>query len=137
MGVEIKGIGTLQRKLEEKFGKANMQRISDDALKEAAQVFLTELKKELATFSGVPGTTGATLNEATLTEPYDRNGARTISVHWKGPKNRYRIIHLNEYGTVNNPNPKGKGAIARALKNAEKVYRETIIKAIERGLANG
>lgn len=137
MSVEIKGIGALQRKLEEKFGKENMQRISDDALKEAAQVFLTELKKELATFSGVPGTTGATLKEATLTEPYDRNGVRTISVHWKGPQNRYRIIHLTEYGTVNNPNPKGKGAIARALKNAEKVYRETIIKAIERGLVNG
>lgn len=133
MTVEIKGIGALQRKLEEKFGKANMQRISDDALKEAAQVFLSELKKELSTFKD----TGATVDEVTLTEPYDRNGARTISVHWKGPKNRYRIIHLNEYGTVNNPNPKGKGAIARALKNAEKVYRETIIKAIERGLANG
>lgn len=137
MSVEVRGVDALQRKLQERFGKANMQRIVDEALKEGAKVFLTELKKELATFSGIPGTTGATLKEVTLTEPYDKNGVRTISVHWKGPQNRYRIIHLNEYGTVNNPNPKGKGAIARALKNAERVYRETVKNAIERGLANG
>lgn len=134
MSVEVRGVQELQRELEQRFGEANMKRISDNALREAAQYFLLELKKELATFSGVPGTTGATVDEAQLTEPYDKAGVRTISVHWRGPKNRYRIIHLNEYGTVKNPNPKGKGAIARALKNAEGKYRETIKNAIARGL---
>lgn len=133
MSVQVKGLERLQRELEARFGEENMRRISDIALKEAAQVFLAELKKELSTFKD----TGATIDEAKLTEPYEKNGVRMISVHWRGPKNRYRIIHLNEFGTVTNPNPKGKGAIARALKNSERAYRETIKKAIERGLQDG
>ena len=137
MSVEIKGVDALQKELERRFGGENMKRISDAALKEAANNFLVALKKELATFSGVPGTTGATLEEATLTEPYDKNGVRSISVHWRGPKNRYAVIHLNEYGTIKNPNPRGKGAIARALANAEAKYRQDIENALRKGLANG
>ncbi|SFP80980.1 hypothetical protein SAMN05421839_1771, partial [Halolactibacillus halophilus] len=53
---------------------------------------------------------------------------------WKGPNGRYRIIHLNEWGTINNPNPAGKGAIARALKNSEKAYRDAVRKALKGGL---
>lgn len=137
MSVEISGVDALQKELERRFGGENMRRISDAALIEAANNFLTALKKELATFSGVPGTTGATLEEATLTEPYEKNGVRTISIHWKGPKSRYRIIHLTEYGTIKNPNPKGKGAIARALANAGAKFRQDVQEALRRGIANG
>ncbi|MGX7596294.1 hypothetical protein ACWNS2_13765 [Planococcus plakortidis] len=133
MSVEIKGVDALQKELERRFGGENMKRISDAALKEAANNFLESLKKELATFKD----TGATVEEATLTEPFDKNGVRTISVHWRGPKNRYRIIHLNEYGTIKNPNPKGKGAIVRTLKNAESQYRKDIEDVLQRGIANG
>lgn len=133
MSVEIKGVDALQKELERRFGGENMKRISDAALKEAANNFLESLKKELATFKD----TGATVEEATLTDPFDKNGVRTISVHWRGPKNRYRIIHLNEYGTIKNPNPKGKGAIARTLKNAESQYRKDIEAVLQRGIANG
>lgn len=133
MSVEVRGVDALQRELERRFGGENMKRISDAALKEAANNFLESLKKELATFKD----TGATVEEATLTEPYDKDGVRTISVHWKGSKNRYRIIHLNEYGTIKNPNPKGKGAIARALANASAQYRQDVQDALRKGLANG
>ena len=40
--------------------------------------------------------------------------------------NRYAIIHLNEWGTVKNPTPRGKGAIARTMFTTEKPYREII-----------
>lgn len=122
MSVEIKGEKKLMAELERRLGKESARRISDEALKRGARVFVKELKAEFENFKD----TGASIDEITISEPFDANGIRTVRVHWKGPKNRYRIIHLNEFGTVKNPNPRGKGAIARALKNSEKAFREAI-----------
>ncbi|MED3687293.1 hypothetical protein P4534_00340 [Peribacillus butanolivorans] len=69
-----------------------------------------------------------------ISEPMWVAGVRTVKVYWRGPKERYRIIHLNEFGTVQNPNPKGKGSIARAMRNAERAYREAIKQAIREGI---
>lgn len=125
--VNVTGMEQLERELERRFGRQAMERISDKALKNASLVFKRELLSQLRTFSGVPGTTGATVDEVTFTEPYWKDGVRTITVHWKGPKGRYRIIHLNEFGTVKNPNPKGKGAIARAIQASASAYRQAIV----------
>lgn len=134
MKVEIKGLEELERELERKFGQANVQRISDNALKAGAKVFEEALIYEFATTPDKGYAEGATIDEITVSEPYTLDGVRTITVHWRGPENRYAIIHLNEWGTVNNPNPPRKGVIARTLKNAEKAYRNAIKQAIERGI---
>jgi len=135
MGVEIKGLKELERELEKRFGKQNVQRISDKALLDGAKVFVKELQAQVKTFSDGKGySQGYTYEEITVSEPMTIKGVRTVKVHWKGPHGRYRVIHLNEWGTIKNPNPRGKGAIARALKNAEKAYRNAIKQAIERGL---
>jgi len=78
--------------------------------------------------------TGGSIEEITISEPMWVGSVRTVKVHWKGPRGRYRIIHLNEFGTIKNPNPRGKGAIARAMRSAERAYREAIKQAIERGI---
>jgi len=123
MSVNITGIDQIQRELERRLGTQALQRISDKALTKASQLFVKELKSQFQSFKD----TGASIEEITLTEPYWKDGVRTITIHWKGPKNRYRIIHLNEFGTVNNPNPKGKGAIARVLQASESAYRQAIV----------
>lgn len=130
MSVNISGHSELIAELERRFGKAHAQQLSDKALKRGAQVFVKELKRQFQTFKD----TGASIDEITLSNPMWVAGVRTIKVHWKGPKGRYRIIHLNEFGTVKNPNPKGKGAIARAMRNAENEYREAIKQAIREGI---
>lgn len=130
MSLNISGLNSLMRDLERRFGENHARQISDRALKEGAKVFILELKRQFQTFRD----TGASIDEITLSEPMTIRGIRTIRVHWKGPKGRYRIIHLNEFGTVKNPNPRGKGAIARALRNAENEYRNAISEAIGRGI---
>lgn len=130
MSVDIRGLSELLADVERRYGQAAVERLSDRALTEASQVFKSALITQLSTFKD----TGATLDELTFSEPYTLNGARTITVHWKGPKGRYRVVHLNEFGTVNNPNPNGKGAIARALQQSERSYKQAIREAIERGL---
>jgi hypothetical protein len=128
MSVKIKDFEKMVKQLEERFGPERMQRISDDALRAGAEVYVKELKSQLQTFSD----TGATVEEVTISEPITVDGLRTIKIYWKGPKDRYRIIHLNEWGTVKNPNPAGKGAIARSLQSAKAAYRKAIKQAIER-----
>ncbi|MBM7605986.1 hypothetical protein JOC75_004014 [Metabacillus crassostreae] len=130
MSVKISGLQKLEKELEKRFGKSKVRTISDYALKEGAKVFVKELKSQFESFKD----TGASIEEITISDPMWIGEARTVKIHWRGPKERYRIIHLNEFGTVKNPNPPGKGAIARALRNAENAYRNTIKEAIRRGL---
>ena len=130
MSVKIKGQKKLLADLEQRFGAKHVQRISDMALIKGAQVFKKELETQFQSFRD----TGASIDEITISEPMISNGTRMVKIHWKGPKDRYRIIHLNEWGTVNNPNPKGKGAVARAIRNAEKEYARVIKKALKDGL---
>ncbi|MET1176923.1 hypothetical protein ABG775_02915 [Peribacillus simplex] len=130
MSVKLTGAKKLITDIEKHIGKLKMQQLSDIALKKGAEVFVRELKSQFESFKD----TGATIDEITISEPLWLSGARTIKIHWKGPKDRYRIIHLNEFGTVKNPNPEGKGAIARAMRNAEKKYRDTIKRVIKEGI---
>ncbi|MFF2457621.1 hypothetical protein [Peribacillus simplex] len=130
MSVKMHGEKAVMAELEKRLGKVKAQQLSDKAMKQGAQVFIKELKIQFATFKD----TGASIEEMTISEPMWVAGVRTIKIHWRGPKDRYRIIHLNEFGTVQNPSPRGKGAIARAMRNAESAYRNAIKQAIREGL---
>lgn len=130
MKVDVRGQKQLMADLERRLGPTVMKHKVDAAITAGAKVFVKELKQQFKTFRD----TGASIEEITISEPFWMDGVRTVRVHWKGPKNRYRIIHLNEWGTVKNPNPRGKGAIARALKNSEKAYRDAIRRSLGRSI---
>ena len=130
MKVDVRGQKQLMADLERRLGPTVMKHKVDAAITAGAKVFVKELKQQFETFKK----TGASIEEITISEPFWMDGVRTVRVHWKGPKNRYRIIHLNEWGTVKNPNPRGKGAIARALKNSEKAYRDAIRRSLGRSI---
>lgn len=128
MSVKIKGLDKLIADLEKRFDKGRIQAITDEALIAGAAVFVKELKYQFKSFKD----TGASIDEITIAGPFTIDGVRTIKVHWRGPRSRYRIIHLNEWGTINNPNPRGKGKVAIALRNAEKEYRNTLKQILAR-----
>ncbi|MBT2718331.1 hypothetical protein [Bacillus sp. ISL-57] len=130
MSVKLTGEKKLLADIEKHIGKLKVQQLSDTALKKGAEVFVSELKSQFESFKDE----GYSLEEITIAEPVWENGMRVVKIHWRGPHDRYRIIHLNEFGTVKNPNPKGKGAIARAMRNAEKEYRDTIKRVIKEGI---
>ncbi|OIK11979.1 hypothetical protein BIV60_17140 [Bacillus sp. MUM 116] len=130
MGVNIRGERELLAELERRIGKQAAQRISDKGLKRAANEFVKELKRQFVTFKDQ----GYSIEEITIMEPTYVAGERVVKIRWRGLHHRYSIIHLNEWGTVKNPNPRGKGAIARAMKNSKRVYREAIKRALLEGL---
>lgn len=131
--VEINGLDILFHELDKRFSPKALQEIVDNALKEGAAVIKQELEKNFESFKD----TGASKDEITIGEPADlpTSGSRYISIYWKGPKNRYTIIHLNEFGTIKNPNPRGKGAVERALRQGAAAYKSALISSIRRAIA--
>ncbi|WP_244895456.1 hypothetical protein [Evansella clarkii] len=127
-GVRVDGMDELLKELDNRYGKEALQKKVDQALRRGAEVFKEVLVREFNRFAK----TGASRDEITFSEPMDYGGKRTIRVHWKGPEGRYRIIHLNEFGTVKNPNPKGKGAVARAARAARAAYQRVIREELGR-----
>lgn len=134
MSIEVRGLRELERELDKRLGKAKMQRVSDDALYRGAQVFLKAINREISSRPDKGYAKGWTVEDTTISEPMWLNGARTIKIHWNGPHGRYRLIHLNEFGTIKIPNPPRKGAIAVALRAAESEYKAVIRNELERAL---
>ncbi len=128
LSVEAKGMKEVMKFLDDLEGVA--EEVIDKALVEGAKVMAEYIKQHLWPFRD----TGATVKEITISEPFTENGTRMIKIHWKGPKERYRIIHLNEWGTVRAPNPPAKGAIQRAMRVGESKYFRTLKDEIEKGL---
>jgi len=130
MSVKITGINRLLGELEAKLGKKKMESVTDASLMAGAKIVYNELQKEFAKFKD----TGASMDEMKISEPSTVNGVREIRIYWQGPKNRRWVIHLNEFGTIRNPNPRGKGAVARAIENSWKPYAKALRDGIRRGM---
>ncbi len=128
--VTVNGVEETNRELERRFGQLNMGRTIDKALREGARAFKTELVYNFQSFRD----RGHSINEMVISKPMTLNGVRTVVIYWSGPKKRYTIIHLNEFGTIKNPNPRGKGAIERALRTAQSTYLSIVKREIERGI---
>ena len=128
MSVKTSGMHRIVKDIEAKYGEVRMVKAQDKALKRASKYFASQLKTNFEIFRD----TGASIQEINVTDPYFIHGnVRMVKVHWEGPKHRYAIIHINEYGTVRNPNPRGKGAIARTMVQCEKPIKQIIRETLE------
>ncbi|WP_279750777.1 HK97 gp10 family phage protein, partial [Staphylococcus aureus] len=96
MSIKISGDKSLDKELEKRFGVKEMVKIQDRALIAGAKIIVEEVKKQLKPSKK----TGALINEVTFTDPEWIKGKRTITIHWRGPKERYRLVHLIENGHV-------------------------------------
>lgn len=135
MGIRIYGVSRLIKELEAKFNKKRVQAIVDEAITNGALVLGMELRRQLKTFSDGTGySKGYTLDELTISKPMDSAGNRVIKVYWKGKHQRHRIIHLNEWGTIRNPNPRGKGKIAKAMTLSKQAYGKAVRDTLRRRL---
>lgn len=130
--VDIKGMDALMKQLDSRFSKRQLRNITDNALKKGADVIKKELESNFSTFAD----TGASREEITIGKPDNltASGTRYIPIYWSGPKNRYTIIHLNEFGTIKNPNPRGKGAVERALRSGASAYESALSSSIRRAM---
>ena len=129
MAVKVYGVNRLIGELEAKFNGKRIERLTSAALEKGALVVGMEILRQLRTFKDK----GYTIDEMTISDPYS-DGNPTVRIYWSGPHNRYRIIHLNEWGTIRNPNPRGKGKIAKALKLSRKAYGQAVRDELRRSI---
>ncbi|MDO0970879.1 hypothetical protein [Staphylococcus haemolyticus] len=126
MSVTIKGDKEIITYLENKYGKSATKRITDFALTKGGQKVVQIIKNNIDSFKD----TGESVKETTVSKPMTINGVRTVKIHWRGPKQRYRIIHLNEYGHYDRSgkwvNTAGKGVIENAMRKGRETYFRTV-----------
>lgn len=126
MSVTLRGYKELQDALERKYGRGAMKRVTDFALTKGAQKVVQIIKNNMKSFKD----TGESVEETTVSKPMTINGVRTVKIHWRGPKQRYRIIHLNEYGHYDRSgkwvNTRGKGVIENAMREGRETYFRTV-----------
>ena len=132
MSVKIKGDKEIISYLENKYGKSATKRITDFALTKGGQKVVQIIKNNIDSCKD----TGESVKETTVSKPMTINGVRTVKIHWRGPKKRYRIIHLNEYGHYDRSgkwvNTAGKGVIENAMREGRETYFRTVKEELRR-----
>lgn len=132
MTVTVKGDKEIIAYLEKKYGKSATKRITDFALTKGGQKVVQIIKNNMKSFKD----TGESVEETTVSKPMTINGVRTVKIHWRGPRQRYRIIHLNEYGHFDRAgkwvNTRGKGVIENAMREGRETYFRTVKEEIRR-----
>ena len=126
MSVTLRGFKELQDALERKYGRGAMKRVTDFALTKGGQKVVQIIKNNMKSFEK----SGASVEEVTVSKPMTINGVRTVKIHWRGPRQRFRIIHLNEYGHYDRSgkwvNTRGKGVVENAMREGRETYFRTV-----------
>ncbi|SGX20311.1 HK97 gp10 family phage protein [Staphylococcus argenteus] len=133
MSIKISGDKSLDRELNKRFGSQAMLKLQDRALISGAKVIVKEIKKQLKASKD----TGALINEVSFTEPETIKGKRTVTIHWKGSRNRYVIVHLVENGHVQKGTgkfikPIAMGGVNRAIRQGQNKYFETLKRELKK-----
>ncbi|RRG09491.1 MAG: hypothetical protein DUD32_04685 [Lactobacillus sp.] len=125
MSVNIKGMDEVLANMEKKLGQRAVSKYSNDALKVAGRYMAVKLKSAVGSYRD----TGATVNEVTVGQPRARGGVRNIKIGWDGggSKQRYRLVHLNEFGYTRfgrSYSPRGMGKVQNAFDSAKQPMKE-------------
>ena len=108
---EIKGADEIVAILEKQFSERRVSSIVNKAINIAADEYTEGLAKAISSYKD----TGATVEETTHGRATKNSSGRHIAkVGWRGPMQRYKLIHLNEFGYVRHGrsySPRGMGVI--------------------------
>lgn len=131
--INIKGNREFQQQLEKQLGKDKTNAITRKAINKAATGVKSNLKSDIEPFKD----TGATYDEIVLTNARKIKGDIRADLGWNGPQDRWRLVHLEEWGYQRNGRqikPRTFGAITKSLKSSEEMYLSTIEQEMRNSL---
>lgn len=129
--INVEGIEQTIEDLESLFGSMNLQKIKDNALKEGAAFMRDKIHEaQLKTAD-----TGAMASEVTFSDPKTIDGQRTVTIHWRGPDNRYAVVHLVENGFHDRSGKFIRPAAYGQLENVLAANRTRYIKIVQSSIA--
>lgn len=132
-GVTFTGWDETIHKLEEKFSPTKVGRIENKALEAGARVFKAHIKHGVSGYMD----TGATFNEVTAGKPRLRSGHRSVKIGWadNGSKQRWRLVHLNEFGYTRfgrTYSPRGLGRVQAAYDGSKGAAKQAQVAELRR-----
>ncbi|AOH53349.1 hypothetical protein ABE28_003215 [Peribacillus muralis] len=133
MSVEFKGFEDIYKNLQNQLSEQALSRVTNKALIAGAKEVSKAVSDEFDDFKD----TGASQDEIVIGKVTSSNGYKSVLVGWNGPKERYRLVHLNEFGYNRNGikiKPKGYGSIQRAISNSEGAFLHAVTKEMKKQL---
>jgi hypothetical protein len=130
---EFIGVKETLQAIEKKLGEKKTKKITKKAINVGAGKVGTKLKMDMIVFKDK----GYTIDEVVKKDATYKNYKAEAEIGWNGPHERYRIIHLNEWGYTRNGRqirPKGFGVITKSLKASEPIYFNTIASEVKKNL---
>lgn len=127
--VELSGFDELEKKLKN-MATGKVVQTEKKALKAGAVVVSKEISSKWQPFVGTKYSKGYTIDEMKISPVKVSANGFEVKVYWRGPHERYRIIHLNEYGYTRDGKeyePRALGLIDQSIKETE----DTVINTIE------
>ncbi|WP_436666790.1 hypothetical protein [Latilactobacillus sakei] len=115
MSIEIKGMDEVLAKLDQQLGTRKVNAYSKEALTIMGRYLAVQIKNAVASYRD----TGVTVQEIVVSTPRKKDGTLTVKIGWDGmgSRQRWRLVHLNEFGYTRSGRtyrPRGIGKIQKA-----------------------
>lgn len=131
MSVSVKGMDKVLKNIESKLGKKRTTRVVNKALRNTGDEIVEIVKDSVSYYRK----TGATVEEVVRSNVKGSSyGIKQVSVGWRGDKDRWRLVHLNEFGYTRYGKyvrPRGMGAVQRAADKSNKIAYQNMRKDLE------
>lgn len=131
--VKFEGVQETIQALEKKFGEKKTKTLTKKAINVGAEKVEKQLQTDMTVFKDK----GYTIDEVVRKNATYRDYKAEAEIGWNGPHQRYRIIHLNEWGYTRKGKqirPRGFGVITKSLKNSEPLYFDAVGEEVKKSL---
>jgi len=121
------------RNMEKRLGEKAINKASRQAINKAAPKVEQNLKSDMVVFRD----TGASIDEVVRTNATKKQTGVSAKIGWNGPKERYRLVHLNEWGYTRygkQYHPRGFGVIEKSLRSSEDGYLREVGSELRKSL---
>lgn len=132
-GFHIKGVEELQKAIVEAYSGAKARQIKKEALDAGGEVVANQLRQNFEAFKD----TGYSKDEIMKTDAKSRNNVEELKIGWRGEHERWRLVHLNEFGYNKKGKqytPKGFGAISKTIQESKEDYFNTVAGRLKESL---
>jgi hypothetical protein len=135
VSVSIQGVDEVIKALESQYSQKKVTRAERKAMELSGRYVKDHIKHNIVGYKR----TGATVRELIAEKPRRRAGQMTAKIGWdgKGTYQRWRLVHLNEWGYMRNGkhiNPRGVGAIRKAVEGSLKEAAEMQFRVLKETL---
>lgn len=132
MSVKVNGDKEILAYIEKKYGTAGRKKMESAAITKGGNVLKNNMKDAFYPYRD----TGYTVTDMNLYGPNKKTGSNRAKLNWQGPHQRYKLMHLNEYGHFMRNgkflSPRQTGLIENTTRASRDSYRKAIKEELEK-----